>query len=161
MTRIALLLSTGAGSGYFPIAPGTVGSAVGLAVLVLVRLSGSAVVEIATILAMFVVGTWAADVTERHYGRADPGVVVIDEIMGMLITVALLPVSWAGALFGFVAFRVFDVIKPWPARSMEQLPGGLGVMSDDAMAGLYAHAVTQVACRLAPAWLAPAWMITS
>jgi phosphatidylglycerophosphatase A len=92
-------------------------------------------------------------VTERFMGGKDPGPVVIDEVLGMLITLALLNVNLAGALAGFLLFRVFDVIKPFPAGRFEHLPGGLGVMMDDAMAGIYSHLVLRGMVMVWPGWL--------
>jgi phosphatidylglycerophosphatase A len=91
------------------------------------------------IVALFIVGSWSGSVAERHFGKTDPGQVVVDEVMGMLITLFLNPVSWMGAFVGFVLFRVADVIKPFPANRLEALPGGVGVMADDAMAAVYAN----------------------
>lgn len=156
MKRLALLIATAGYTGHFPFAPGTVGSAVGLLVFYLVRLTGSTLVEALAIAGTFAAGAWAAGVAEEHYGRRDPGAVVIDEVLGMLVTLAFVPVSWTGALVGFFAFRVMDVVKPWPARSMEDLPGGLGVMADDAMAAVYAYLVVRIA-----SWWAPGWMLTT
>jgi phosphatidylglycerophosphatase A len=96
---------------------------------------------------MFVAGSWGGNVAERHFGRSDPGQVVIDEVMGMLITLFLNPVGWLGALAGFLLFRIFDVIKPYPANRLEQLHGGIGVMADDAMAAVYANLVLRAALR--------------
>lgn len=154
MKPLALLIATAGYSGHFPMAPGTVGSAVGLLVFWLVRLAGGGWIEAAVIVGSFLAGAWAAGVAERHYGRSDPGAVVIDEVMGMLVTLAFLPVSWTGALVGFFAFRLTDIVKPWPARSLESLPGGWGVMADDAMAAVYAHLLVRAAC-----WAWPAWMV--
>lgn len=156
MTRLALLIATAGYAGHFPMAPGTVGSAVGLVLFVLVRWAGGGWLEAAAIVALFAAGTWAAGVAEHHYGRRDPGAVVVDEVMGMLVTLAFLPVSWVGALVGFLAFRLTDIVKPWPARSMESLPGGVGVMADDAMAAVYAHLLVRAAC-----WALPAWMVAA
>ena len=156
MTRLALLIATAGYAGHFPVAPGTMGSVVGLLLFFLVRLSGSGWLEAAAILGLFAAGTWAAGVAEHHYGRRDPGAVVVDEVMGMLVTLAFLPVSWPGALVGFLAFRLTDIVKPWPARAMESLPGGLGVMADDAMAAVYAHLLVRAAC-----WALPAWMVAA
>jgi len=154
MTRLALWISTCAGAGYFPVAPGTVGSAVGLLALAALRAWGGAGwSEPVAIGAVFVAGAWSAGRAEVHFGRTDPGQVVVDEVLGMLVTLALVPVGALGALAGFVLFRVFDIVKPWPARRLERLPGGWGVMADDAMAGVYAH----VALR-ALAWAHPAWV---
>jgi phosphatidylglycerophosphatase A len=142
------------GIGYVPFAPGTFGSAAGLAVFAAVRAAGGPVVEALTIVLVFLVGAWAATAAETHFGHIDPGPVVIDEVLGMLVTLAFLPVSVTGALVGFVLFRVFDVIKPPPCNSLEALPGGWGVMSDDLMAGVYA-----CVCVRLLAWLAPTWML--
>ena len=137
MTRFALLVATVAGTGYVPRAPGTFGSAAGL--LLWALLPRTPVAQGIAIVAVFVVGSWSGTIAERHFGRTDPGQVVIDEVMGMLITLFLNPVGWGGALAGFLLFRVADVIKPWPANRLERLPGGVGVMADDGMAAIYAN----------------------
>src|SRR5206468_1192880 len=126
MTAIALALATALGVGYVRVAPGTFGSAVGL--LLWWLLPASPVVQGATIIVLFVVGSWSGSVAERHFGTTDPSQVVIDEVMGMLITLFLVPVGWKGAAAGFVLFRASDVIKPYPANRLERLPGGIGVM---------------------------------
>jgi phosphatidylglycerophosphatase A len=123
--------------GYVPVAPGTFGSAAGLVVWWLLPASSTA--HAAAIAVVFIAGTWGSHVAERHFSRTDPGQVVIDEVLGMLITLFLNPVGWVGALAGFFLFRVFDVIKPYPANRLEQLHGGVGVMADDAMAAVYAN----------------------
>jgi phosphatidylglycerophosphatase A len=136
---LPLAIATVFGIGYAPIAPGTCGSAAGL--LLWWWLPASARVQAAAIIVIFVAGAWGGSVAERHFGRTDPGQVVADEVMGMLITLFLNPVGWLGALAGFLLFRVFDVIKPYPANRLEQLHGGIGVMADDAMAAVYANLV--------------------
>jgi len=153
-SRVSRAVATVFGIGYVPFAPGTFGSAAGLAVFAAVRAAGGPVVEALTIVLVFLVGAWAATAAETHFGHIDPGPVVIDEVLGMLVTLAFLPVSVTGALVGFVLFRVFDVIKPPPCNSLEALPGGWGVMSDDLMAGVYA-----CVCVRLLAWLAPTWML--
>ena len=151
MTAIALALSTSLGVGYAPFAPGTFGSAAGLVMWALLPASAGA--QAVAILAIFTVGGWSAHVTERHYGKTDPGVVVIDEVLGMLVTLAGHSVSWTGALLGFLLFRVFDVLKPFPANRLEHLHGGFGIMADDAMAGVYANMVLRLVLAWAPAGL--------
>ncbi len=141
--RAGLAIATVGGVGYAPVAPGTFGSAAGL--LVWWLLPSSAMVHFVAIVVIFIVGSWSGNVAERHFGRTDPGQVVIDEVMGMLITLFLNPVGWLGALAGFFIFRVFDVIKPYPANRLEQLHGGIGVMADDAMAAVYANLVLRAA----------------
>ncbi len=153
MTRLAVFIATVAYCGYFPIAPGTVGSAAGLLVYAIVRWTQSPVVEVALIVGLFAAGVWAATTAEQYFGGIDPGPVVIDEVVGMLITLAFIPAGWSAAIAGFVLFRVFDVVKPYPANRFEQLHGGLGVMADDAMAGVYAN----ISLRLLM-WILPAWV---
>lgn len=154
MPRLALAVAT-LGVGYVPFAPGTFGSLAGLGVYLLVRAIGMAWVEVAAIVVVYLVGAWASTAAERHFGHIDPGPVVIDEVAGMLVTLALLPVSVVGALTGFILFRLFDVIKPPPCNQLEALPGGWGVMTDDCMAAVYAHI-----CLRLLAWLWPAWLLT-
>lgn len=154
MTRLAVLLATAGYAGYFPVAPGTVGSAVGLVVYAAVWWTQSAFVEIALIVALFAAGVWAGTIAERYFGGIDPGPIVLDEVVGMLITLALIPVGLTGALAGFVLFRVFDVIKPFPAARFEKLHGGLGVMADDAMAAVYANVSLRLLMAFFPRWFA-------
>jgi phosphatidylglycerophosphatase A len=150
MTRLALLVSTFGRVGHCPIAPGTAGSAAALVLFALIRMAGSPTLEVAAIFVLLVVGTWSAGVAERALGRLDPGQVVIDEVTGMLVTLAFIPVGIKGALVGFVLFRVFDIIKPYPCSRLEGLGGGTGIMADDVMAGVYGNVVLRVLLWLAP-----------
>ena len=155
MSRLGVFVATCGYLGYVPIAPGTFGSAAGLALFLAVQRSGSVTVELATIAVLFVIGIWSGTVAEHHFGGVDPGPIVLDEVVGMLITLALLPpVTLTGAIVGFLVFRVLDVIKPWPSDGFEKLPGGLGVMADDGMAAVYGNLVMRGLIWLAPAgWL--------
>ena len=134
---LPLTIATVFGVGYAPIAPGTFGSAAGL--LLWWLLPASTATHAIVIVALFAVGSWSGDVAEHHFGRTDPGQVVIDEVMGMLITLFLNPVGWIGAILAFFLFRIFDVIKPYPSDRLERLHGGVGVMADDGMAAIYAN----------------------
>ena len=155
MRRLALFLATCGYLGYVPIAPGTFGSALGLAVFFAVRSTGSVAVELAVIAILFAVGVWSGTEAEHHFGGVDPGPIVLDEVVGMLITLALLPVTPAGAIVGFLVFRVLDVVKPWPSAGFEKLPGGLGVMADDGMAAIYGNLLMRGLIAVTPAgWLA-------
>jgi len=153
VTRLAVFLATAAYCGYAPVAPGTVGSAAGLVVYLLVWWTRSPLVEMALILGTFAIGVWSATHAERFFGTTDPGPVVIDEVLGMLVTLAFIPVGWSGALAGFCIFRVFDVIKPYPANRLEHLHGGFGIMADDAMAGIYSNLCLRLLIWLLPAWI--------
>jgi phosphatidylglycerophosphatase A len=150
---VGLFVATCGYVGYAPIAPGTFGSALGLALFFLLQALGSTGVELTAIVVLFAVGIWSGTVAEHHFGGIDPGPVVIDEVAGMLITLAFLPVTVLGALVGFVVFRVLDVIKPWPAGRFEALPGGLGVMADDGMAAVYGNLAMRGLIAATPAGL--------
>ena len=149
MRRLALLLATCGYIGFAPMAPGTVGSAAGVAVFYLVRDMPWA--QVALIVALFAAGVWASTSTEQQLGGTDPGPVVVDEVVGMLITLAWIPVTPLGAFVGFLVFRVLDVVKPWPSRQFESLHGGLGIMADDAMAAVYGQLVMRGLLLIAPA----------
>lgn len=153
MTRLAVFIATVGYCGYFPLAPGTVGSAAGLVFYLLVWWLQSPAVEVALIVGLFAAGVWAGTTSERYFGGIDPGPIVLDEVVGMLITLAFIPVGLGGALIGFVLFRIFDVVKPFPARRLEALHGGLGVMADDAMAAIYANLALRLVLYLRPHWI--------
>jgi phosphatidylglycerophosphatase A len=153
MRRLALFVCSFGYIGFFPIAPGTVGSAAGVLVYAACRALGIPYFELPLILALFVAGVVLTRTCEEDLNCVDPGPIVIDEVMGMLITVFMIPVGWGGLLLGFLLFRVLDVVKPAPARQFERLPGGLGVMADDAMAAVYANVLLRVAYYLAPDWV--------
>ncbi|HEX7942491.1 MAG TPA: phosphatidylglycerophosphatase A [Gemmatimonadaceae bacterium] len=142
MNRLAIALATALGVGYAPIAPGTFGSAAGLVLWWLLPVSP--VVQLAAIVVVFAIGSWSGSVAERHFNRTDPGHVVLDEVLGMQITLFLNPVGWLGALVGFFLFRVADIIKPYPANKLEALHGGVGIMADDAMAAVYSNVALHV-----------------
>ncbi|HET7294981.1 MAG TPA: phosphatidylglycerophosphatase A [Vicinamibacteria bacterium] len=140
----ATTIATGLGSGYSPFAPGTAGSLVGLALFWPMRTWPFAW-QAAACVALFVLGAAAATRVANHVGREDPGIVVVDEIVGMWITLLLVPVTAWSALVGFFLFRAMDVWKPYPARDLEALHDGLGIMADDVAAGLYANVSLHVA----------------
>lgn len=152
-SRVALATASFGYVGYSPVAPGTAGSAAGLLLIVPLRLLGYPVLDVVVAVGLFLVGIWSATLIERHLGVEDPGVVVVDEVLGMLVSLLWLPMSWQVILAAFLVFRVFDIIKPWPAGRFERLGGGLGIMADDAMAGVYANLVVQ-----ALVWWRPEWM---
>jgi phosphatidylglycerophosphatase A len=154
VTRLAVFVATVGYCGYFPVAPGTIGSLAGLVFYLLVWWAQSPIVEVGLIVVLFAAGIWAGTTAERYFGGIDPGPIVIDEVAGMLITLAFIPVGLSGAIAGFFLFRVFDVIKPYPAGRLERLHGGLGVMADDAMAAIYANVTLRVVLWAAPGWVA-------
>ena len=153
MRRLAVFVCSVGYIGFFPVAPGTVGSAAGILLYLAGRESGIPYFELPLIVALAAAGLILTRRCEEDLRCVDPGPVVIDEVMGMLITLFLIPVGWGGLLLGFLLFRVLDIIKPFPARQMEQLHGGLGVMADDAMAAIYGNLLLRGAYHLAPGWL--------
>lgn len=136
--RLAFVLATGFGSGYSPFAPGTAGSAVGLLFvwgMSYLTLPG----QIAAVLIVTVLSMIAAEIVARSTGLKDPGLIVADEIAGMMVTMIAIPLSATSLVLGFILFRVMDVVKPPPARQFEHFKGGIGIVADDLMAGIYAH----------------------
>lgn len=153
------LIVTGLGTGYLPIAPGTWGSAAVAGLFVLVAWtsggSGAAVlVAMGIVLAGSCIGCVALGrFTEAAWSRKDPSQCTVDELAGQALALLLVPVGtmaqdWlVAAGVAFVCFRVFDIIKPPPARDLEKLPHGWGILADDLMAGIYANIVTQIVLR--------------
>ena len=139
-------IATCGGVGRAPIAPGTAGSLVGLAVATAVGripLGGPwpGILLAGLTLPVFLLGIRAAADAEKFFGRRDPGQVVVDEVAGQMLTFVARPeASWPWLWAGFLLFRFFDIVKPFPARHAERLPGGWGVMVDDVVAGLYSAA---------------------
>jgi phosphatidylglycerophosphatase A len=143
LDRVAIAIATAAGAGYSPFAPGTAGSAVAVVLLWLIPFSTAGLV--AFFVAVTVIGTWAAHRAEPLLAAGkDPGAIVIDEVAGMTLSVLTLPLTPAVLIAGFFLFRLFDVVKPPPARGSQKLPGGVGVMIDDLIAGLYALIILSI-----------------
>ncbi len=160
LTRI---IATGLFTGYIPVASGTFGSAVGCLVLVVPGVWQS-VVLVPLIAAGFACGVVTSGSMARYEGHRltalaaqakarfqpgghshpDPSIVVIDEVVGMWLSVVFMPASVPALLIAFLFFRLFDVVKPVPARSAEHIPGGWGIMLDDVVAGAYANIATRI-----------------
>lgn len=139
LDRLAIVIGSFAMSGFFPLAPATFASALAAAALWWWYPLGSWAAYGGVILALLAVGVWACGRMQCLYGD-DPAAAVIDEVCGMAIALAGAPIHAASVLFGFLFFRVFDIVKLAPGRQCERLPGGWGVMLDDVVAGVYAFA---------------------
>ena len=138
-TDPAALLATWFGTGFLPVVPGTCASVAALPCAALLVWLGGPTLLLAVGAALFVVGMWAADAYMAAVKVHDPAAIVIDEVVGQWVTVALLPLDPLVYALGFVLFRVLDVVKPWPANFIDRaVTGGLGVMLDDVVAGAYA-----------------------
>jgi phosphatidylglycerophosphatase A len=138
--RIAYVLATWFGCGRVPVAPGTAGTLGAIPLYLLIRPLGPMVV-LGTALLLAAVGVWASGHVIAKTGEKDPQVIVIDEVVGVLVTLSASSPTWTSVVVGFILFRIFDQWKPWPARSLEGLQGGWGVVMDDVAAGAWGAAV--------------------
>ena len=147
MHTLIMFIATGFYSGYLPKAPGTWGSLVGLLLFFLLH-TLNLQIYLAVVAAIFVIGTFAAGEAEKIMDRKDPGLVVIDEIVGILITMIAIPATPLAMALGFILFRIFDIWKPFPIRLIDQrFHGGLGIMLDDIVAGIFSLVILQVLVR--------------
>ena len=141
--KLAWTIGTFFGSGFSPKAPGTAGSLA--AILVAWPLAQAGVDRWGFLLlgiAALVPAIWSAGIVARESGRKDPQIVVVDEVVGQWITLAGAPrINWRSMLIAFALFRFFDILKPPPVRNLERIPGGAGIVLDDAAAGVYASLV--------------------
>jgi len=142
--NIVLFIAQGAYSGRFPIAPGTAGTVAGVLLYMLVKdidplWYGAACVGVTLL------GTWAAGYADRILGTKDSPSIVIDEIAGFLVAMFLIPFAWGSVAAGFILFRFFDILKPWPLKRLQDMPVGPGVMLDDIGAGVYTNVILQIA----------------
>lgn len=139
-------IGTGFFSGFVPKAPGTAGSALALALYFLPGFKDLYILVPCTIL-FFVIGGFAADRMEKIYGQ-DPGIVTIDEIVGMWMSMWFVPFSYINIVLAFGIFRVLDILKPYPAMLFEKRSGGWNIMLDDVVAALYTNAIIQIVLRI-------------
>ena len=141
MNRFFLLIATGFGVGYSPVAPGTLGTLVAIPVYYFLSDIPSPLYEI-TLISFFFLSVWISENAETFFGKKDDPRIVIDEVMGFLITMLWLPKTILFIILGFFLFRFFDILKPFPIRQWERrLKGGIGVVLDDVMAAMYANII--------------------
>ena len=139
MNRFLLLLVTGFGVGYSPIIPGTLGTLIAIPVYLLLSSIPSPLYEL-TLFAFFFLAMWLSDNAEIYFGKKDDSRIVIDEMIGFLTTMLWIPGTVLTIVIGFVLFRFFDILKPFPIGSVEKkFKGGWGVVLDDVLAGAYAN----------------------
>lgn len=127
--------------GYFPKAPGTMGTLAAVPLVALAPLAAQTYIILT--IALTLLGIYASERAEKLIGKKDPGCIVIDEFCGYLTAMALLPITAFNLIAAFVLFRIFDILKPQPIKALQRLGGGLGVMADDIVAGLAANLILQ------------------
>ncbi len=143
-TRLVTMIATFFGSGLSPKAPGTMGTLATVPLVYLLSFLGPYFYMGFTV-ALFPIGLWAAEMYEQTKAQHDSREIVIDEVLGFLITMTWLPMTWQSMLFGFVLFRMLDIFKPFPIGFIDKkVQGGLGVIADDVVAGLIANIALQV-----------------
>jgi phosphatidylglycerophosphatase A len=150
INKLALCLSVWFGAGFFPGAPGTFGSFAALPLVILLNTWGNPFAGF-FLLVFIPLAIWSSHTSARLLGEDDPQVIVIDEAAGLLLAVYLFPTSWTVVILGFLLFRIFDIVKPFPIRRIEKkFPGGWGIVLDDLMAGIYGNLCLRVIMTLFP-----------
>ena len=149
MNYLILFFATGFGVGFSPIVPGSMGTLVAIPIYYFLSSTLFSPFYELTLFAFFFFSIWTAGQAERYWGNKDDRRIVIDEIMGFLVTMLWIPKSPLSIVTGFILFRIFDILKPFPIRRLERVKSGFGVVLDDVLAGVYANIVLQ----LLSAWL--------
>jgi len=147
--KLIKLLATGFGSGLVPFAPGTMGTLVGV-VICLLCMPMPWILRLLFVFTLLALSFYVAGQAEKIYQKKDDKRIVIDEIIGLQITMLPVAINVLSLCVGFVLFRVFDILKPFPINNLQRLPGGWGVVIDDVIAGVYAGALM---------WLLTFWRI--
>lgn len=146
--RLSILISSVFYLGYSPVAPGTVGTIGG--VLAFYLISGfSDLFYFCFLVALIMLSVWVSEIARLALDDPDPRSIVIDEVCGFFVTMILIPPTIVNVVLGFLFFRFFDILKPPPARKSEALRGGVGIVADDVVAGIYANILLQIFSRLA------------
>ncbi len=144
MKYFFLLLATGFGVGYSPVAPGTLGTLLAIPIYYFLSEIHFPLYEI-TLIAFFFLSVWIAENAEKFFRKKDDPRIVIDEVIGFLVTMLWVPKTIRFVIIGFFLFRFFDILKPFPIRRLEKrFEGGFGVVLDDVMAGVYANIILQI-----------------
>jgi len=144
MGYFILLLATGFGVGYSPIAPGTLGTLIAIPIYYFLSTIPSPLYEI-TLIAFLFLSVWISENAEIFFGKKDDTRIVIDEMIGFLIAMLWVPKTTRFIIIGFFLFRFFDILKPFPIRGLEKrLKGGFGVVLDDVLAGVYANIILEI-----------------
>ena len=143
MNRFFIFIASGFGAGFSPIVPGTMGTLIAIPISYFVSSISSPLYEL-TLVAFFFFSSWISNQAESHWGTKDDRRIVIDEIMGFLVTMLWVPKTLFSIVAGFILFRFFDILKPFPIRRLEGVKSGYGVVLDDVLAGIYANIVVHL-----------------
>jgi phosphatidylglycerophosphatase A len=144
MKHFILLLATGFGVGYSPVAPGTLGTLIAILIYYFLSEIPPPLYEI-TLIGFFFLSVWISENAERLFGKKDDQRIVVDEVIGFLITMLWVPKTICFIIIGFFLFRFFDILKPFPIRRLEKgFKGGFGVVLDDVVAGVYANIILRL-----------------
>ncbi len=148
--HLILLIATWFYVGYSPLAPGTIASVTAIPLLLIISLFASPVVYCIIVLILLVIGVFVSHKAEGMLLCQDPSQIVIDEVVGLLVSMAFIPLGWKSILGGLLIFRLMDITKPYPAGRVEALKRGVGVMADDFMAAVYANIILRIIMRFFP-----------
>jgi phosphatidylglycerophosphatase A len=144
LNKFFLFLATGFGVGYSPVAPGTLGTLIAILIYYFLSEIPPPLYEI-TLIGFFFLSVWISENAERLFGKKDDQRIVIDEVIGFLITMLWVPKTIRFVIIGFFLFRFFDILKPFPIRRLEKrFKGGFGVVLDDVGAGVYSNIILQI-----------------
>ena len=144
MNRFLLFFATGFGVGYSPVAPGTMGTLLAIPIYLFLSRIPFPLYEL-TLVAFFFLSSWISENAQKYFGKQDDQRIVIDEVMGLLVTMLWVPKTIVFIILGFFLFRFFDILKPFPIRHLERRwEGGYGVVFDDVLAGIYANIILQI-----------------
>lgn len=146
MNYLILFFATGFGVGFSPIVPGTMGTLIAIPIYFFLSSISTPLYEL-TLATFFFFSSWIAGQAERYWGKRDDQRIVIDEIMGFLVTMLWIPTTPRFIVTGFILFRIFDILKPFPIHRLERVKSGFGVVLDDVLAGVYANIILQIVNR--------------
>ncbi len=147
MKILAILFATFLGVGFFPVAPGTAATAAGIVLVFLFH--SSLIGYLVAMFSLLIIAVPVCSYMEKQLNQKDPGMLVIDEVVGIMVALVGLPLRSSVVIVGFFLFRALDMFKIYPVNKFEGLPGGLGIMFDDVMAGLYTNIILHIAIRYA------------
>lgn len=147
LLRFVMLFASGFGAGFSPVVPGTLGTLVAIPIYYFVSSISFPFYEL-TLVAFFFFSSWISNQAESHWGTKDDQRIVIDEIMGFLVTMLWIPKTLFFIAAGFILFRFFDILKPFPIRRLERVKSGYGVVLDDVLAGIYSNIVLHTILRV-------------